>query len=51
MTIYYVYGYELECGKFNVIGAAWTRKAAEQAAKQEEAETGEKCTVKKVIKK
>lgn len=31
---YYKYGYELGNGKFNEIGAAWTLKAAKEAAKE-----------------
>lgn len=31
---YYKYGYELGNGKFNEIGAAWTLKAANEAAKE-----------------
>lgn len=45
---YYAYGFTTESGDFNEIGAAWTKARAEEEAKKIEAETGEKCVIKRV---
>ena len=46
--IYYAYGFVTKSGEFNEIGAAWTKEAAEEEATKIEAETGEKCIIKKM---